>query len=346
VYDAASTGRLHVAATRACYRRLRARGIDLGAYNTTESAADYADLRTALGIDEWNVFGVSYGTDLALTLMREHQQGIRSVTLDSVTPPQTVSLGRFWGNVREGFDSLFRACAAQHRCRARHPGVAKTFTRLVRRLEARPLSTRVRPPTGGPPRNVVLDGGALVNWLIEAALNNTLRTAPAFIDDLANGHPQQIAASWAPGAASALIYGVACSEWVPYERPSDVLRRGRRAFPSYPASVLAQPPQLPFMTEDCRVWKVPKAPAAQRAVTHSTIPTLILTGSLDSVTPPSWGRIAARTLPNSTFVTIPGAGHFVLPVSRCAQHVFASFLATPTAPNTSCVAKLHTPAFK
>jgi pimeloyl-ACP methyl ester carboxylesterase len=346
VYDAASTGRLHVAATRACYRRLRARGMDLGAYNTTESAADYADLRTALSIDEWNVFGVSYGTDLALTLMREHPQGIRSVTLDSVTPPQTVSLGRFWGNLREGFDSLFGACAAQQRCRARHPELAKTFTRLVRKLEARPLTTRVRPPTGGPTRKVVLDGGALVNWLVGAALNNTLRTAPAFIDDLANGHPQQIAASWAPGAGSALIYGVACSEWVPYERPSDVLRRGRRAFPRYPASVLAQPPQVPFLTEDCRVWRVPKAPAAQRAVTHSTIPTLILTGSLDSVTPPSWGRIAARTLPNSTFVTIPGAGHFVLPVSRCAQHVFASFLAIPAAPNTSCVARLHTPAFK
>jgi pimeloyl-ACP methyl ester carboxylesterase len=58
VYDAASTGRLHVAATRACYRRLTARGIDLGAYNTTESADDLADLRTALGIHEWNLFGV------------------------------------------------------------------------------------------------------------------------------------------------------------------------------------------------------------------------------------------------------------------------------------------------
>lgn len=346
VYDAASTGRLHVAATRACYRRLRARGIDLGAYNTTDSADDYADLRTALGTDEWNVFGVSYGTDLALTLMREHPRGIRSVTLDSVTPPQTVSLGRFWGNVREGFDSLLRACAAQRRCRARHPGLAKTFTRLVRRLEARPLITRVRPPAGGRPRKVVLDGGALVNWLIEAALKNTLRPAPAFIDEFANGHPQQIAASWTPGPGAALIYGVACSEWVPYERPSDVLRRGRRAFPSYPASVLAQPPQLPFMTEDCRVWKVPKAPAAQRAVTHSTIPTLILAGSLDSATPPSWGRIAARTLPNSAFVTIPGAGHSVIPQSRCAQQVFASFLSTANAPTTGCVAKLKTPPFR
>jgi pimeloyl-ACP methyl ester carboxylesterase len=80
VYDAASTGRRQVAATRACHRRLVEWGIDLGAYNTTESAADFAELRAALGIPEWNVYGVSYGTDLALTYMREHPEGIRSVT--------------------------------------------------------------------------------------------------------------------------------------------------------------------------------------------------------------------------------------------------------------------------
>ena len=70
-YYAASTGRLHVEATARCYRRLAAQGIDLGAYNTTENAADIAALRQARGIKQWNVYGSSYGTDLALTYMRE-----------------------------------------------------------------------------------------------------------------------------------------------------------------------------------------------------------------------------------------------------------------------------------
>jgi pimeloyl-ACP methyl ester carboxylesterase len=70
-YYAASTGRLHVEATARCYRRLAAQGIDLGAYNTTENAADFAALRQALEIKQWNVYGSSYGTDLALTYMRE-----------------------------------------------------------------------------------------------------------------------------------------------------------------------------------------------------------------------------------------------------------------------------------
>src|SRR5258708_24907852 len=85
--DAPSTGLLHAAAARACLLRSVATRSDISAYNTSESAADFAVLRTALGITQWNVFGVSYGTNLALTLMREHPEGIRSVVIDSVEPP-------------------------------------------------------------------------------------------------------------------------------------------------------------------------------------------------------------------------------------------------------------------
>lgn len=77
-YDAESIRREHLAATRACREQLAAQGIDLGTYNTTENAADFADLQRALGHERWNVFGVSYGSSLALTLMRDHPDGIRS----------------------------------------------------------------------------------------------------------------------------------------------------------------------------------------------------------------------------------------------------------------------------
>jgi pimeloyl-ACP methyl ester carboxylesterase len=350
VYDAASTGRRQAAATAACHRRLMAKGIDLSAYNTTENAADFADLRKALGIAEWNVYGVSYGTDLALTLMREHPEGIRSATLDSVVPPHSVSPGGFWENAREGFDNLFAACVSQPRCHKRHPELRRTFARLVRSLESRPLTTRVRPAAGGPPVKVVLDGGALVNWLVDMALFPPMYPkVPNWIDQLAAGRPRNIAASWASVSklpTNGLQYGVECSEWLPFVPRSDLLQRGRRAFPGYPDSVLAQPPQIPFAFNDCGIWDVLKAPAAQRAITRSSIPTLLLSGTFDAVTPPSQARIAARTLPNSTVVAISGVGHDTVDKSPCAQHVFASFLAAPSAPNTGCVARLSPPTLR
>ena len=108
-------------AARECYERLSAQGIDLGAYNTTESAADFADLRVALGIAEWNVYGVSYGTDLALTYMREHPEGVRSVTIDSVVPPNLASLGLNWFNAGVTMDRFFAACTADLACNERYP---------------------------------------------------------------------------------------------------------------------------------------------------------------------------------------------------------------------------------
>lgn len=118
--------------------------------------------RQVLGIAQWNVFGVSYGSDLALALMRDHREGIRSVVLDSTVPPNRVSLPG-WRNARDGVEALFRACASQPRCRTRYPRLKQTFTRLVRRFESRPARITVRNPRGRERTKVMLDGGALVN---------------------------------------------------------------------------------------------------------------------------------------------------------------------------------------
>jgi pimeloyl-ACP methyl ester carboxylesterase len=344
---------LNVTATRDCYRRLVAAGSGLGAYNTTENAADVADLRVALGIRKWNVFGVSYGTNLAMTLMRQHPQGIRSVTLDSVEPPEVIAANLFAPIARAGFGNLFRACMAQPQCWQRRPGIAQTFTNLVRRLEAHPVTTQVKPPAGGSPVRVVLDGGRLVSWLIDESFNTPdYRNVPAMIADLADGDPRPIATEVAARALGSgigiigygLAFGSGCAEWIPYMKGT-ILSAGRRAFPAYPDSVLRPALHVTYLPQECTAWKVPKAPAEQRAATPSRIPALMLSGSFDSVLPTSWGPLAARTLTNSTVLQFAGIGHFVTVASPCAQQVFASFLTTPRAPDTACVAKLSPPTF-
>ncbi len=127
-------GRKQTEATRKCHESVLDKGADPAAYNTTENAADFADLRTALGIPEWNVVGASYGTDLALTYMRQHPEGIRSVTIDSVLPPQLATVGHAWTNAGDGMKSLFKACASQNRCDKRY-SPKPSFNRIVNELE-------------------------------------------------------------------------------------------------------------------------------------------------------------------------------------------------------------------
>ncbi|MFF2542908.1 alpha/beta fold hydrolase [Kitasatospora sp. NPDC058063] len=353
VYGARSTGRLHVRATRACHDELEGRGAELGAYNSTESAADYADLRVALGVERWNVFGISYGTDLALTYLRLHPQGIRSVGIDGVLPPSLAGGAVTWKAAREGFDGLFGACARQPACADRYPDLKGTFERLVGELEADPVTTTVTVPGHPEPVEVVLDGGVLVNWLVSAT--HLAAGVPRSIDELAHGDPRRIAEQWAGGklgpqavgrVSHGLAYGVFCSEWTPFESRADVMRAGHRAFPSFPRSVVANAPLLAFLQADCRAWDVPAAPDSIRDVTESDIPTLVLSGGFDAQTAPSSGPYAARTLSRSTEVTVPYVAHVVFADSPCAQSITRSFFDTPTAPDTGCLAGLEPPAFE
>ncbi|MEV5240126.1 alpha/beta fold hydrolase [Streptomyces cinnamoneus] len=345
-YDTRASQRPLLDAVKKCRDRLTADGIDLSAYNTTENAADFAALRTALGIPSWNVYGYSYGTNLALTYLREHPQGIRAVALDSLTPPKNTVLPVTWSSAKEGIDAIFTACAAEPRCNSRYPGIARTLTQQVRRLEARPLTLNARPPSGGNPVKVDIDGGALLNLLVANAVKPP--DVPAALDELSRGRPERFAQARAADSVQAVgVWGhgltesVACSEWVPGSSPSDLLKAGRRAFPGWPDSVLAQAPQLPFQYDVCRIWNVPDRTSVQRVATVSAVPTLLLSGTFDVKTGASMAKDAARTLSRSTSVLIPGIGHWVVPQSPCAQHVLASFLASPTEPpDTGCVAGL------
>ena len=323
-----ATKRAHLAATEACHRELAATGADLSAYNSTENAADFADLRKVLGLTTWNVYGTSYGSYLAQTLMRDHPEGIRSVVLDSVLPTTYTIPGNWW-ITRAGFDNLFQACAAETACNAAHPHLEETFTGLVNKLEAEPLTTTVRDPATGKDLKVVLDGGALVDWLRNQNYAvPLLRAAPDLIGGLAAGRPEAIEAiakdrvgrapppgPGVPALGYGLSYGVTCREDYPFATPEDLAAAGREAFPDYPASVQSEGVGgWAYSNEDCRdVWKVPAAPKAMRQPVASSIPTLLISGSFDTLTSLAGAKAAAANLSNATIISIPGVGHVRLP---------------------------------
>jgi pimeloyl-ACP methyl ester carboxylesterase len=343
LYDAPSTGQVQAAAARACRDRLVAEGVDLSAYNTTENTADFNDLRRVLGIEAWNVYGYSYGSDLALSFVRDYPEGIRTVTIDSVVPPDIVSLPWTWSSAREGITTIFNACAADPDCGRRYPDLLGTFTRLVGQFEANPLVAQVPGPDGAPVQ-VILDGGTLVNVLVGNAVKAP--DVPAAIYETAAGNPQRFLAARAAGSvipevveqAHGMTQSFVCREWEPYGSPADILNAGLQEFPSFPASVLINAPQLPFEQELCQVWAVPEGPASQRARVHSDIPALVVSGTFDAKTGAQWGSYAASTLSRSTYVRINGIGHWVIAQSDCAQRIFQSFLSTPLSPDTTCAA--------
>lgn len=255
VYDAPSTGKAQAAAAAACRRRLVNNGVNLSAYNTTENAQDFVDLRRVLGIRQWNVYGYSYGTDLALSLMRDHPDGIRTVIIDSVLPPDVVNLPFTWKSAREGITTIFGDCQTQPACARKYPHLLATFTQQVNRLEKHPIVRNVVPPQGGRAVKVVLDGGTILNMLV--GNNPKPPDVPRAIVQLAAGNPRlflearRAAAnvSAVPEQALGMTQSIACREWTPYGSQAAILRAGRDVFPTLPASVLANAPQMPFEHE-------------------------------------------------------------------------------------------------
>jgi pimeloyl-ACP methyl ester carboxylesterase len=342
------------AALRACRQRLAKDVIDIAPYNTTESAADIADLRTAMGIDQWNVYALSYGTDLALQVLRDHPEGIRSVVLDSVLPPSANRMESGWAWAAQSFNAIFDGCAADPACAAAFPDVRAEFTRMVNELSAVPL--RVTVDAAGRPTDVVIDGYALAGGVVVAAAQTPgqLARVPAMIHKLATGDPTDVAAALAtvtpPNILSyGLMYGVLCRESVPRTNPDKVLAAGKQALPDFPDAVLALPAQLPTVFGDCQQWKVPAAPPSVAEPVRSDVPVLLASGSFDSATPPQLADEAAQTLPNARHLVLPGTGHEVAlntpDAANCLLEVMRNFYDDPTGYNTDCVAALAVPPF-
>jgi pimeloyl-ACP methyl ester carboxylesterase len=136
-----SDARRAVAAdSRRCVHELTASGVDLRQYNSVNSANDAVALMDALGYSTYNLFGISYGTRLALVIMRDHPEaGIRSVVLDSSFPPEIPGFERFVTEAHEVVMQLFADCRVDPVCNNAYPNLKERFKTLLRTAEISPI---------------------------------------------------------------------------------------------------------------------------------------------------------------------------------------------------------------
>lgn len=340
-------------AIRACRDRVIAEGWDPADYNTTENAADLADLRVALGIEEWDLYGVSYGTDLALQTLRDHPEGIRSMVLDSVVPPQEIIFDGFWPSAAHGYQTLFDNCEADTACNTAFPDVRADFTTQVNALTAQPRSVTVPDPVTGQSINVLIDGYKLANLVLTASLApGSIAPLPAMIDNLANGDGTAAATALLAGRPPAgvtgygLAFGVLCAEHAAFGSTQEMLAAGRAVLPDFPDAVLSLSPQAPWIFSDCAQWNLPPVDPAVQTPVRSAVPVLLISGDLDAITAPPNAETVAAGLDNSRSLVFPDAAHDVMIWSpTCAVTVMHNFLNQPDDLDDSCVAALQPPMF-
>lgn len=122
-----------------CLDEIQAKGGDITAYNTTQNAYDTQALMRALGYAEWNLYGISYGTQLALEVMRSAPEGTRSVVIDSVFPPDVKGYDENIKPLQESIQATLDQCAADPTCAAAYPDLEGTLVRVADKLQANPI---------------------------------------------------------------------------------------------------------------------------------------------------------------------------------------------------------------
>jgi pimeloyl-ACP methyl ester carboxylesterase len=327
-----------------CYERLIEEGINLAAYNTQENAADVAALRLALGIDEWDLLGISYGTRLALEVMRNHPEGVRAVILDSPFPPNADTPVDEVYSFTDALTQLFADCNREAYCSEEYPDLETVFLDTVQRLNE--------------DETAAIFGDDLV-FALSSAFSDTalIPLLPYVIYEVANDNFDALDEINAEG-------GFARPRYQEDEDRSDsegmynsVICYDEYALGDYERVETAVVGTIPVELEGallqttfdlvslCEYWS-PRTVVDNTAVS-SNIPTLILVGQYDVATPPRWGTLTAATLPNSTLIQVPGAGHSLLSSVECTIAIADEFLANPDqSPNTDCLDEIEWPYFE
>lgn len=342
---------IELAAEQACHDRIAAGGVDFTAYNSAESAADVADLRTVLGYDEWNLYGISYGTKLALTVMRDHPEGIRSVVLDSVYPPERDLVTETPADFARALGEFFAACEEDANCSAAYPDLEPRFFAQVDALNASPIVVQVSDALTLARYDAAIDGDALMGTTFQALYSiDAIRYLPRMITDLEDGESFVLGllVSNAVTNRSFLSSGyysvVQCREEAPFSDP-DSAQAAIDAYPEFGDYFDASFGVGPATYQACQIWDTGRADDVENEAVVSSIPTFITTGLYDPITPPAWGTGVAEHLPNSFYREF-FSGHAATATDLCAQTLMLAFLNDPDIePNDSCIDTLAPPEF-
>ncbi|MDW8312639.1 MAG: alpha/beta fold hydrolase [Burkholderiales bacterium] len=306
-------------------------------HRTDDYVADLESVRKALGIRQWNLWGGSYGSRVALRYLKRHPEAIRTAVLDGVAPTAVQIPEDLLAESSALLDRAFADCAASPSCNAAHPDLAARYERLIERLARTPLKIRETHPATGEPLEFWLDDRVLTLLLWPLLYTpETVRLIPQILAQVENGRVAPLLAvafdgPIDPGRIGVLMrFAVLCAE--------DMARSPGRAVPARFAAAAAQ------FRAACEGLPVKPVAAEFFEPTRSEVPTLLLSGSHDPVTPPAYAAEAGKTLTRHRHLVVEGMGHIVSH-HPCLTRVIARFIEQgdhPSEPLT-CEAELKLP---
>ncbi|MEO1252418.1 MAG: alpha/beta fold hydrolase [Pseudomonadota bacterium] len=352
------SARANLAVLEACFERARAAGVDLSGYNTIENARDVKALRRALGFEQWNVWGISYGSILGQAYLHEDPDGIRAAVIDAIVPIDPAinfqGIARYYQRVLTILSDL---CAEDKACAANFPDFEARLKQAIQTVEAEPIRVpdaldRELFPSGE--ASIFLDLIAGLPF-IQFYEQDNYPTLPALIDALASIVEERdydrfrlLTSAEATGGFVGISQGmynaIACNDgWVATYRES--FERDAR---DHPVLSLINGP-IWAADENvalCEKYGMSPRDPADYAPRPIDTRTIIAEGAMDPITPPPFAEAILPNFTNGTYVEWPYAGHGPTRSMDCAGDFLTAFFDNPDGElDTSCADDMEKPDF-
>ncbi|MEW6990123.1 alpha/beta hydrolase [Colwelliaceae bacterium 6441] len=317
---------------------------DLSQYNSENAIRDFDAVRAALGHEKIAIYGGSYGTRAGLVYMRLFPESLTSVVLDSVGPIE-VPIGLFGQSAARSFSMLLENCKKEENCQKAYPALESEFNQVVAQLEKSPLKINIPHPRFGTQTSLIVNKAKFISTIFMQLYSVEARSlVPLIIHQASLGNFAPFAGLTAAGDSDeaamyvGLTFNIVCNEDIPkmteamFTADADNNFNGNISQMSWKMA--------------CPLWPQYRPSDAFYQPVTADIPTLIISGELDPVTPPSNGEFSDKSLPNSKHIVMKNSSH-TPGMSGCAVNVINEFLneKNPNDLDESCLDEIPAESF-
>lgn len=314
-------------------------------FSTSVAVHDLEYVRKTLGVSQWNLYGISYGTRVALHYLRRFPNAVRTMTLDAVVPPSE-SLGPEIGPLAQrALDLIFKRCADDKECDDRFGNLNNSTARLLDSLEESPRSISYEDIATGQLSTMEFGRQHLAVTLRLMSYNSqTAALLPSMLheaivnDNFAPLARQANLQSNALGDALAtgMHHAVICTEDAPFIDTDTLPEQTHYLGDVVVSSLLAS----------CDGWPAGFIDKDFKNPLISDTPTLILSGQADPITPPDYGDAVADQLSHARHLVNEHQGHMQAPFG-CMPTLLAQFVDSSDSGSldTTCLERLRVMPF-
>ena len=331
---------------RACFQVAAAAGIDLSGYNTIENARDVRALREALGLEQWNVWGISYGSHLGQMLLREDPDGVRAIVLDAIVPNDIGDLMRIGRWASLVLDNIVSTCDNASVCE----NLQERFDHALAQAKVDPVIVETDQVELFPAGKVRFGGEILAFAPFMMMYEQDAHPAvPAVMDTLITAIKTRdmtvfdlLASDDDAGSGIPIYLGMAnairCNDGY-YAAAAAVAASDLAENPRF-QNLLFTPEGAAYQARVCEEEGLGPRNRDAYAPIETDIPTLIVNGAWDPVTPPALARAIVPGFTSGRYIEVPYAGHGpTRSMSECAGGVLTAFFddRDPAALDASCL---------